>query len=165
VARSDYAANAGTVAGLEAFSSGPDSYEQADKGFLWPSLKNFNGICANRSEVSLRDIQDGTTNTYFLAERYLDADQYERGFDSGDNEGVYSGDDQDVVRFVGPEHEPHQDRPGFAVNRAFGSAHTARFHAALGDGSVRGISYAIDTKVHERLGNREDGEPIDASVF
>ena len=93
------------------------------------------------------------------------ADQYETGFDSGDNEGVYSGDDQDVVRFVGPEHEPQQDRPAFEVNRSFGSAHTARFHAALGDGSVRGISYAIDTKVHERLGNREDGEPIDASVF
>jgi hypothetical protein len=66
-----------------------------------------------------------------------------------------------VVRFVGPDHEPAQDRLGFTHGRTFGSPHTGRFHVSLGDGSVRGISYAIDTTVHERLGNREDGQPID----
>ncbi|MFO0896876.1 MAG: DUF1559 domain-containing protein [Pirellulales bacterium] len=162
VARSDYAANAGTLASLVSFSAGPNTYAEGDSTFIWPSLQNFNGICANRSEVSQRDLLDGTTNTYFLGERYLSADAYETGFDPGDNEGIYSGDDQDVVRFVGPEHEPAQDRLGLIISRTFGSAHTGRFHASMGDGSVRGISYAIETTVHERLGNREDGQPIDA---
>ncbi len=161
VARGDYAANAGTVASLASFSPGPESYEQGDKSYFWPSLQNFNGICANRSEVSQRDLLDGTTNTYFIGERYLSADAYETGYDPGDNEGIYSGDDQDVVRFVGPDHAPAQDRLGLTNGRIFGSPHTGRLHVALGDGSVRGISYAIDPLVHERLGNREDGQPID----
>ncbi len=38
VARSDYAANAGTVVGLVSFSPGPADYEQGDRGYSWPPL-------------------------------------------------------------------------------------------------------------------------------
>ena len=35
----------------------------------------------------------------------------------------------------------------------------------FGDGSLRAISYGIQDAVHQRLANREDGQPVDASQF
>ncbi|MFO0900850.1 MAG: DUF1559 domain-containing protein [Pirellulales bacterium] len=164
VARGDYAANAGPSDGDAAFGPGPTSYEQGDgKLYGWPNMTSFFGICANRSEVSVADILDGTSNTYLLGERYLRPDNYENGQDIGDNEGIYSGDDQDVVRFVGPV--PGQDQPGLERNRAFGSAHTGQFNMALADASVRGVSFSVDPMVHWKLGHREDGMPISADSW
>jgi len=34
---------------------------------------------------------------------------------------------------------------------------------AFCDGSVRPISFSIDLTVHQRLANRRDGQPVDAS--
>ena len=62
-------------------------------------------------------------------------------------------------------YRPFQDTPGEATRYAFGSAHPAGFHTALCDGSVRMISYSIDVLTHRDLGNRKDGNPIDASKF
>ena len=36
---------------------------------------------------------------------------------------------------------------------------------AFCDGSVRTINYTIDPLIHESLGNRDDGAPIDASSY
>ena len=55
---------------------------------------------------------------------------------------------------------PRPDTPGFSDWQLWGSAHITGFHMALCDGSVRAVSYDINRKAHQRLGNREDGEPL-----
>ena len=44
------------------------------------------GICYYRSQVAIRDITDGTSNTYLVGEKYLNPDSYFNGMDHADNE-------------------------------------------------------------------------------
>jgi hypothetical protein len=44
----------------------------------------------------------------------------------------------------------------------FGSAHANNFAVVLCDGSVQRINYGIDLRVLSFLGNRKDGQVIDA---
>ena len=45
-------------------------------------------------------------------------------------------------------------------DKRFGSSHAGGFHMLLADGSVQFVSYSIDSKVFEHLGNRSDGQVI-----
>ncbi len=117
----------------------------------------------------MADIRDGTTNTYLVGEKYLDADYYETGQDMGDNEGLYTGFTNDSTRYAGPAGGgtgmPVQDTPGWACACPFGSAHSNVFFMALCDGSVSGFSYTISLSVHQALANRADGQTIDGKSF
>ena len=53
-----------------------------------------------------------------------------------------------------------------ATNRyGFGAAHSVGFQMAFCDGAVQMMSYSIDREIHRRLGNRKDGQTIDAKAF
>jgi prepilin-type processing-associated H-X9-DG protein len=58
---------------------------------------------------------------------------------------------------------PTQDQSGALHSGLFGSAHAAGFNMVFCDGSVRTISYSINTTVHGYLANRMDLQPIDGS--
>jgi hypothetical protein len=84
------------------------------------------------------------------------------------------GDNEDLVRWTAVygtytqpiEYTPPQeDIPGYVTSHIFGSAHAVGFNMALCDGSVRTINYSIQPETHRRLGNRQDGLPIDAKMW
>jgi hypothetical protein len=114
-----------------------------------------------RSTVGIADISDGTSHTYLVGEKYLNADNYTTGIDVADNEGFSSGWGNNNSRFS--QAAPTPDYAGAPNNCKFGSAHLGVFHMALADGSVRSIDYLIDLTTHQRLGNRRDGQIVDES--
>lgn len=157
IARSDYAANAGTAgvphgAGASDLASG-----------LNVTGPDRNGTAFERSEISLKDITDGTTNTIMYGEKYLNPDHYRTGKDGADNESMYTGNNNDNYRSAGQGYPPYRDRNGVAYNEHFGSAHAGGINFALCDGSVRMISYTVDLTTYDRLGNRRDGLVVDFS--
>ena len=176
IARTDYAANAGTTlygggasycAGAYGVGWGPADSNAYDnwKRDCVVGARNYDGVVTAGDVVLMADIRDGTSNTYAIGEKYLCPDNYLNGVDAGDNESMYMGDNQDIGRWGGAGFPPRQDRPGYASCVIFGSAHASGFNMALCDGSVRPISYSIDLEVHGRLASRKDGKPIDGSAF
>ena len=164
-ARTDYAGNGGNV--VNNFG-GPSNHNDGDNPNWsgWPGWRlTATGVTYLRSEVTIADIRDGTTNTYFAAEKYVRPEDYDTGKCPADNTSMYQGHDWDVLRWANQSLDPRQDRQGMLHYSAFGSAHPAGFHAVFCDGSVRSISFSIDPVIHGRLANRASGQPIDASQF
>jgi prepilin-type N-terminal cleavage/methylation domain-containing protein/prepilin-type processing-associated H-X9-DG protein len=119
------------------------------------------GIAYLRSRVLMADVKDGTSQTYMLGEKYLQADYYFTGMCPADNEGMYCGYDNDNHR--SSLYAPRQDMPGVNNQVGFGSAHANGLNMSFCDGSVQLINYAIVLDVHRRLGNRYDGVPMDGN--
>jgi prepilin-type N-terminal cleavage/methylation domain-containing protein/prepilin-type processing-associated H-X9-DG protein len=136
--------------------------------------KYLSGIVYRGSTIRLSDITDGTSSTYLLGEKEINPDAYLTGNDGGDNEAALVGDDNDIVRWTGNFRNPMpsqryiwpvQDIPGVDCQWYFGSAHDTGLQMAFCDGSVQTISYLVDPEIHRRLGNRCDGQPIDAKSY
>ena len=167
-ARSCYAGNGGSVKGNGA---NPPDFESGDNENWagWPNSDFFNGIFHVRSQIEMRHITDGTSNTLFVGEKHLLVKEYETGADGGDNQPMYQGYDVDTVRFTNTLWPPLRDRP-VSINHdqeinSFGSAHEGGINFALCDGSVHFLTYEVDEDVYERLGNRADGDPVDMSAL
>ena len=127
------------------------------------------GIGYFGSMVKMTDVTDGASNTYLVGEKNIEPDYYVNGYDPGDNEDEFMGENEDISRWTGmlstpPDdvHLPYPDTPGYVYGGAFGSAHADGFYISFCDGSVRFVSYSIDPYVHKYLGNRKDGQVIDA---
>jgi prepilin-type processing-associated H-X9-DG protein len=181
VARSDYAANGGSVP-YYAIKGNPDTYADwksgAAKSVFDSAKSTANGVFFVGSETKVSEITDGTSCTYLVGEKYLNPDHYQTGIDNGDNENMYMGDNEDILRWtwsnVNQENAafallPMQDCPGYGdfngFGFRFGSAHPGGFNMTMCDGSVRTISYEIARTVHRDLGNRKDGNPMDKSAY
>ncbi len=205
VGRGDYAANAGdqyitdlqgpsAAAGwLQATGQLPSTYNWPVEGTLGqykdPPSKVLTGVSFLRSEVAIRNISDGTSNTYMIGERFLETEYYENGEHAGDNETWCTGFNNDNYRNafrppmadnprdeLGDDSLPNAGRSTARTEDSwrFGSAHPGTWHAAFCDGSVHAISYDIDSNapdapgfdpnsppsVHQNLANREDGRVV-----
>ncbi len=167
LARGDYAANA-AYTNYPYQVDGPASLAAGDQmtaSNTWPDQStNCAGIAYFRSQISLAQVIDGSSNTYMLGEKYLNPDFYLNGADNADNEGMYCGFNNDNHR-TSINLAPAQDTPGYAPSDPFGSAHSGTFNMAFCDGSVHAISYSIDSLTHTLLGSRADRQPIDESKF
>ena len=50
--------------------------------FAWTDTTNETGISFQRSQVSIGEIKDGTSNTYCVGEKYLSPSSYTTGTDA-----------------------------------------------------------------------------------
>jgi prepilin-type processing-associated H-X9-DG protein len=140
-----------------------------------------------RSEISGKQITDGTSNTYLIGEKFLSPRMYESAEFSwtgyGDNQGAYVGFEFDNERRAwnpspalpnnlkpnGASDEtdlqPRQDIDGVDKPNsfAFGSAHAGAMSMAMCDGSVQSLSYDVDPFVHHYLAVRNDGQVAELS--
>jgi prepilin-type N-terminal cleavage/methylation domain-containing protein/prepilin-type processing-associated H-X9-DG protein len=132
------------------------------------AIRRSNGVFYGTSQTKVADIEDGMSNTYLMGEKYLNSGNYTTNTDAGDDQNMYTGYQDDVIRWTGAgndaDYAPRQDQKdnipkGIYI---FGSAHSGGLNAAMCDASVHSINYGIDLETHRRLGNRRDGQPIDA---
>src|SRR6056297_2292933 len=166
VARSDYQANSGNIAAGE--TGGPGGNRQTE---VIPSAytDNWNGITQHVSELRLGQIEDGTSKTICVGEKYLNPDRYVDGQDAADDQNIFLGIDRDVNGYTASatrsstnpqpvaEYLPRRDRPGLGLNWTFGSAHNAVFNCVFVDGHVESIEYGVDYLVFWGMGGRDDG--------
>ena len=173
VCRSDYAGNGGTE---RPGDPRPKSAAQGDDDSWWSARaggrpENYTGIFCPRSQYSIRDVTDGTTNTILIGEKNVQPEHYLDGRDGGDNQPMLLGFDVDCVRYskfsasATTVYPPLPDTPGLSCIYCFGSAHPAAANFAMCDGSVDSIAYDVDINVFHRLCNRKDGEPIEAGSY
>lgn len=172
LARNDYAMNGGDYMQWHAVSP-DDFFEADDPKFEWDDMSQQTGISHQRSQVTLADVRDGTSNTFLIGEKYVNRYHYTDGKDWGDSATMYCGDHLNLLRWTGvcgkvesagENNLPRQDSSTIGEGNKvqwFGSAHAGSFHMSCCDGSVRTINYSIDGEVYRRLGNRKDGLPID----
>lgn len=163
VGRTDYAVNAGDNPGTYEAGPGPSSLEQGDQpGYSWRNFYDIStGISFLRSQVRPAHVRDGTSNTYMLAEKYINPDRYMTGTAYYQDQCALVGDDYDINGWTnGTADRPRQDTVGYDHGRIFGAAHPSGFHSVFCDGSVHTVSFAIDPETHRRLGNRKDGQPV-----
>lgn len=172
-ARTDYAACAGDRSANETnkFPLNSEGAVVADysaaKNYAWLTneagqgsngIEGYNGVCFQRSEISLRQVTDGSSQTYFVGEKYMAPNGYETGADVGDNESWGTGFNNDVNRSA--SEQPLQDRWNYENFSAFGSPHVSGFFAGFCDGHVETIAFDVDLKVHRSYANRaDDGRP------
>jgi prepilin-type N-terminal cleavage/methylation domain-containing protein/prepilin-type processing-associated H-X9-DG protein len=164
LARNDYAACVGsssTIEGLAGNTYSPSSYTESETFTNWPDPKLYDGIVYIRSEVPLRQITDGTSNTYMVGEKCVNVDAYESNdgvtiIDHGDDQGWLVGHNGDTVR--SSNYPPLQDPQGINPFEYWGSPHPGAFNMMFADGSVRPVSYDIDLIVHKGLGTRAGNE-------
>ncbi len=122
-----------------------------------------NGIFFMNSSVSIRDISDGTTNTFLVAEVTT---KLSASMDGGDRKYNFSsgGDQnppQDVSEYlIGMEIGTNGDPINSGSEEATGSFHTGGCHFLLGDGSTRFVSENINQDLYQDLSTRSGGEVI-----
>ena len=184
VARSDYACNAGDQDngdpmpnGLASpmdceINGGPNDYPHGDRGingsrdgydFQGPAYA-ATGVIYLGSEINESDVIDGMSNTYLIGEKYIGSDHYDGGTAGADNEGAYSGYDNDNCRTSrnAPERD-HPDAAGIPDHCIFGSAHPSIWLTSMCDGSVKSVAFTVDRNVHRYSGHRYDGQTISAN--
>ena len=157
-AKTDYASTWGNVSWYD--NREPSSWGQVatlDANNSWLPKNYYTGVIFRRSEITIGEIRDGTSNTYLIGEKNCNPLDYETCTGGADNETAYVGMDGDTCRNV--VNPPQQDRAGYAPG-VYGSAHAGTWGMTMCDGSVQRISYSIDKEMHAYLGCRNDGHPV-----
>ena len=153
----------------------PQSVEIADKfqppltgGMLRHGLCDYaasnretTGVIKRFTPVGLNEVVDGTSQTLLIAEKRINLSLLGEAQDD-DNEGYSVGWNEDTIRRTDKPPAPDHAESGDG-EKLFGSSHPGAVNAVFADGSVRSVSYDLDEKIFENLGNISDGAQIDAT--
>jgi prepilin-type N-terminal cleavage/methylation domain-containing protein len=120
------------------------------------------------TKVSFNNIEDGSSNTLVLGEKWLVPSQYATG-SWHDDAGWTGGWDCDILRsticgfFSDREYVTGEsDRTaGFR----FGGPHNSGMVSGFADGSVHFISYDLEPRIFNNLGHRSDGSMIEMEAL
>ena len=113
-------------------------------------------------------ITDGTSHTILVGEKWVHVTKTLGGSGAADDRGWGDGWDFDQLRstLIQPRSDGTDPAPAGddmdPLNYPMGAAHSGGFNVVFADGSVSSISYDIDLETFNRLGNRSDGEIINA---
>ena len=170
VARSDYQANSGNVAvGETRGPSGDRMTNYLDSNPRPYHNGRANGVTQHLSETRIGQIEDGTSKTVCIGEKYLNADHYVNGQSPADDQNIFLGIDRDVNGYLASsttsstnprpvaEYIPRRDKHGLTLNWTFGSAHETGFNIVNCDASGSHLPYATDFRVLWAMGGRDDG--------
>jgi prepilin-type N-terminal cleavage/methylation domain-containing protein/prepilin-type processing-associated H-X9-DG protein len=134
------------------------------------SSARFDGITSLLSQVTPAQVRDGLSRTIFAGEKYVYYDYYFSSQASYDDNVLYQGHDQDITRWCrgtlsGRESSDHELKPmpdnkqssrSSEDQYRFGSAHPNGVNIVFCDGTVTTVTFDVDSKVWEHLGNRAD---------
>jgi prepilin-type N-terminal cleavage/methylation domain-containing protein/prepilin-type processing-associated H-X9-DG protein len=157
----DYAANGGQFAG--AIVDNPlcnGVMCQAD------ARLNNDQVVETKSKTSLRDVTDGTSNTFLVGEKHVPRSKYGQSGPSWGDGAIFNGDfPRNYNRIAGlPKFNLGQgpndlDGPWHCK---FGSDHPGVCQFAFTDGHVAALKNSTDMTLLNRLAVRNDGQIIDA---
>lgn len=129
----------------------------------------YNGMFFNNSKTSMRDLVDGTTNTFMLGEtRYhplvraagTSGLSWASSFRTSGLTSLQGAAAAAVLPINGSDRNAGIDHTFDQYSVMFGSYHVGGCHFLLADGSVHFLSENIDIGVYRSLGIINDGLPI-----
>lgn len=129
----------------------------------------INGMMYHHSNTKIRDVTDGLTNTFMLAESKYGLNPKSRsdGIHAGWAAGTKIDTSGNTYTLVAAQlqinsvagHAGDHDTIN-QFSRLFGSFHVGGCHVTLGDGSVRFISENLDLNTYHLLAQRADGQVV-----
>lgn len=142
-ARTDYAMNGGC-------STSAGSKEGDGSGFNF--ALEFDGVWSMGQHTALKNFIDGSSKTYLVGEKSMDALHYRDGEDVGDRAPIAGlkdnfGAANSYVRFAASAPIRDVENNCLACHE-FGSAHPVGWNTSMADGSVRSINYDMDVRLH-----------------
>jgi len=122
-------------------------------------------VVETRSQTSLRDILDGTSQTFLIGEKHVPRSKYGQSGPSWGDGAIYNGDfPRNYTRIAGQTKFNLGQGPTDVSGPwhcKFGSDHPGICQFVFTDGHVSALSNTTDMLVLNRLAVRDDGESID----
>ena len=157
-------------AGRNSDRTATTSYAGCHNDSEMPIAATNNGVFILNKAIRYEDISDGSSQTIFFAEKTNDG--ADLGWASGTraslrNTGSALNGPSTRVMQADPDDMPAggAPRPDAALVGGFGSRHPGGANISLGDGSVRFLKATVKPRVYRLLGNRADGDVIDADEY